>query len=135
MRKAGRSRAISIASIILAAILGLGSRRFAAFLPGPVVAYTGDAMWALAVFLGLGFVFPALSTHWVALLDALISTLVEVSQLYRAPWIDAIRSTSIGHLALGSDFDPKDLVCYAVGIGIGVLIETVKRPERKRSFR
>jgi hypothetical protein len=120
------NRAISIALIILAAILGLGSRRFAPYLPDMVVAYTGDTTWALAVFLGLRLLFPTLSPWSVAWLALLISTLVEFSQLYHAPWIDSIRATRIGHLALGSGFDPDDLACYAAGIGIGVLIETVR---------
>jgi hypothetical protein len=113
--------------LAVAATLGLGSRRFAGYLPGPVVAYTGDTMWALAVFLGLGLVFATLSTWRLAALTVLISTSVELSQLYHAPWIDMIRATTIGHLALGSGFDPKDLACYAAGVGIGVLIETVGR--------
>jgi len=63
MREPRRNRAISIILIILAAILGLGSRRFAPYLPAIIVAYTGDTTWALAVFLGLGLVFPAIATR------------------------------------------------------------------------
>jgi len=126
MQKPRRNRAFSIALITLAAILGFGSRRFAPYLPDIVVAYTGDTTWALAVFLGLGLLFPSLSTWSVAALALLVSNSVEFSQLYHAPWIDSIRDTMIGHLALGSGFDPKDLACYVVGVGIGVLIETVR---------
>jgi hypothetical protein len=120
-----RNPVSSIALIILVAILGLGSRRFAPYLPDVIVAYTGDTMWALAVFLGLGLVFPALATRWVALLALVISCLVELSQLCHARWIDLIRDNAIVHLALGSGFDPKDLACYTVGVGAGVLIETL----------
>jgi len=80
----------------------------------------------MAVFLGLGLLFPTLSTWWVVALALLVSNLVEFSQLCHAPWIDSIRGTMIGQLALGSGFDPKDLACDAVGVGIGVLIETVR---------
>jgi len=51
------------------------------------------------------------------------SVAVELSQLYHAPWIDSIRHTTIGGLILGFDFVWSDLVCYAVGVGIGVVIE------------
>jgi len=40
---------------------------------------------------------------------------VEVSQLYHAPWIDSIRSTTLGGLVLGFGFLWTDLVCYLVG--------------------
>jgi hypothetical protein len=129
-----RGRGITIALIILAATVGLGSRRFAAFLPAVVVAYAGDTMWALAVFLVLGLCFATRSRWWVAALAGLIAAFVEFSQLYHAPWIDAVRGTVVGHLALGSDFDPKDLACYAAGVGIGLLIETLTTA-RPRSVR
>jgi len=125
MQDTRRKRAFSIALVTLAAIVGLGSRRFAAYLPEFVAAYTGDAAWACAVFQGLGAIFPGLSTWRAALLALFVSTAVELGQLYHAPWIDTIRDTTIGHLALGSGFDPRDLACYTVGVGIGVLIETL----------
>ena len=67
--------------------------------------------------------FPALRRCKVATLAAATSLLVEFSQLYHAPWIDSIRGTTLGHLLLGSGFDSIDLICYAAGIGVGVLIE------------
>lgn len=126
MQNLRRNRASSTALLVLTAVLGLGSRHFARYLPDIVVVYTGDTTWALAVFLGIGLLFPRLSTWWIAALALLVSVSVEFSQIYHAPWIDSIRGTMIGHLALGSGFDPKDLACYAMGIGIGVLIETVR---------
>jgi hypothetical protein len=50
------------------------------------------------------------------------SIAIELSQLYHAPWIDSIRHTTLGGLILGFDFVWSDLVCYAVGVGIGVLM-------------
>ena len=44
-------------------------------------------------------------------------------QLYHAPWIDSIRRTTLGGLVLGFDFVWSDLACYAVGVGLGILIE------------
>jgi hypothetical protein len=52
-----------------------------------------------------------------------VSLLVEVGQLYHAPWIDTIRSTPIGGLALGHGFLWSDLACYAGGVVLGILIE------------
>jgi hypothetical protein len=52
-----------------------------------------------------------------------LAFLVEVSQLYHAPWIDGIRNTTLGGLVLGFGFLWSDLVCYLIGIVAGALIE------------
>jgi Protein of unknown function (DUF2809) len=116
--------------IALVACLGIGSRRFAGHLPGFVAAYAGDTLWALAVFLGIGLLLPTASTGRVALLALAFSIVIEVSQLYHARWIDSIRRTTIGGLALGFDFVWSDLACYAVGVGLGILIEWTIRYHR-----
>jgi Protein of unknown function (DUF2809) len=126
LQKPNRNRIVSAALLTLVAILGLGSRRFAANLPQAIAAYTGDTAWALAVFLGLGLLFPRVTTWRIALLTLIISYLVEFSQIYHAIWIDTIRDHPLGHLALGSGFDRKDLVCYAAGVGIAVLIDQLR---------
>jgi Protein of unknown function (DUF2809) len=92
-------------------------------LPQSLSNYGGDALWALMVFLGFGFLFPRASTVAVALLALAFSWGVEFSQLYRAPWIDAIRATVPGKLVLGNTFNGPDLLAYALGIGLGALVE------------
>jgi hypothetical protein len=59
----------------------------------------------------------------VALLALGVAWGVEFSQLYHAPWIDAIRATLPGKLVLGNTFNWPDLPAYAVGIVIGALAE------------
>jgi hypothetical protein len=83
----------------------------------------GDALWALMVFVGFGFLLPRASTLMVALLALTFSWGVEFSQLYHTPWIDAVRSTLPGRLVLGNTFNWPDLPAYALGIGMGVLAE------------
>jgi hypothetical protein len=106
-----------------AVVLGLGSRRHASRLPGFVAAYAGDTLWAFVAYLVIGLVLPGVSTWRVALMAMSFSAVVEVSQLYHAPWIDSIRRTTLGGLALGYGFLWSDLACYAVGVGLGVVIE------------
>ena len=48
---------------------------------------------------------------------------IEVSQLYHAPWLDRIRYTSLGGLVLGYGFLWSDIICYTVGLAIGVVAE------------
>jgi Protein of unknown function (DUF2809) len=83
----------------------------------------GDALWALVVFVGFGFLFPRASTLTVALLALTFAWSVEFSQLYHAPWIDAIRATIPGKLVLGNTFNWPDLPAYVVGIVLGALAE------------
>jgi hypothetical protein len=123
--KLRRSSPFRLAVIALAACLGVGSRRFASLLPGLVAAYAGDTLWALAAFLGFGLLRPRSSTWRIALLALGFSVVIEVSQLYHAPWIDSIRRTTLGGLALGYGFVWSDLACYAVGVGLGVVIEMI----------
>ncbi len=122
------SRSNPLAWLVLIAItvaLGLGSRRLGSHLPGFVAAYAGDTLWATAAFLGIGLLLPKAPTWRVAALALLVSLLVEVSQLSKAPWLVTIRSTTLGGLALGHGFLWSDLACYAVGVGLGLLIERV----------
>jgi len=83
----------------------------------------GDALWALMVFAGFGFLLPRASTLSVALLALTFSWGVEFSQLYHAPWIDSVRATIPGKLVLGNTFNWPDLPAYAVGVVLGVLAE------------
>ena len=125
MKSRRRNWLIQITLVALAVIFGLGSRRCAHALPGFISAYAGDTLWALAVFFGIGLVLPRASTGTIAPLAIAFSVAVELSQLYHAPWIDAIRHTKIGGLFLGFDFVWSDLVCYGIGVALGVSLELV----------
>jgi hypothetical protein len=103
--------------------LGLGSRRYGSYLPVFVGEYAGDTLWALMVFLALGCVAPRARTSHRAGIALLVSYSVEISQLYHAPWIDALRHTTLGGLVLGFGFLWSDVGCYAVGVSLGAGIE------------
>ncbi|GAB4025488.1 hypothetical protein GCM10028809_06560 [Spirosoma gilvum] len=90
--------------------------------------YVGDALWALMVFLGFGILFRHWSTGRLALVAFFFSAGIEFSQLYHAPWIDHLRATRLGGLVLGFTFIWSDLICYAVGIGVGALAEHLLLP-------
>jgi len=92
-------------------------------LPPVLSEYGGDALWALMVFVGIGFLLPRASTVTAVLLALTFSWGVEFSQLYHAPWIDAIRATIPGRLVLGSTFNWPDLPAYVLGIATGAWAE------------
>ena len=115
-------------------LLGLISRSDAASaLPGFIGAYAGDTLWALTLFLMLGTILPEARTGVLAVATIVVSFGVELSQLYQAPWINAIRETKLGALALGAGFKWSDLICYTVGCALGAVPEFViaRRPPTK----
>jgi hypothetical protein len=104
-------------------VLGLGSRRFRAYLPAFVAEYAGDTLWALMVFLGISALAPHARMSRRAAIALATAYLVEVSQLYHAPWINSLRHTPLGGLVLGFGFLWSDLACYTAGIALGVVLE------------
>jgi len=113
-------------SYVIAILLVLGAGFFwreSGGISGPASKYGPDALWALLVFLGFRIVSPR-SPVWTAGIGAvLFSFAVETSQLYHAPWIDAIRRTRLGALTLGSVFNWPDFPAYVLGITAGVIAE------------
>lgn len=118
-----RNRIIYSIFILSVIILGLGSRHFSDFLPKWVHLYLGDILWALMIFFIFGFLFNRKDIFWIAMAALLFSFSIEISQLYQAQWINAIRNTTIGRLVLGYGFLWSDLLAYIVGIVIGILLE------------
>jgi hypothetical protein len=57
---------------------------------------------------------------------------VELSQRFHVPWLDAIRSTSLGALLLGQGFLWSDVACYAAGVALAMALDLLML---KRSVR
>ncbi|WP_106141029.1 DUF2809 domain-containing protein [Spirosoma oryzae] len=108
--------------LLSALLLGLASRRFLGDITF-VKLYVGDSLWALMVFFGFAVLFPRWPTRTTAVVALLFCFGIEFSQVYHAPWIDAIRATTLGGLVLGFSFVWSDLLCYSVGIAVGVFID------------
>lgn len=123
MRRSRLAYAGLVAAVIAAGLISRSSR--ASVLPDFVTFYGGDTLWALMVFLILGFLFPAARTVVLAGMALGISFAVEFSQLCEADWLNRIRATRAGALVLGKGWVATDLLCYVVGVGIGVAGEAV----------
>lgn len=104
-------------------LLGMASRRYPSLFPAVLGKYPGDALWALMVFIGVAFIRPRAGTMQLSAWAFAISCADEFSQLYQAPWINAVRHTTIGHLVLGSRFSWIDMVAYAVGVLMGAILD------------
>lgn len=100
---------------LLLPVLGLGSRSGWEPLPSFVAAYAGDTLWTMLVYVSLILLWPRLPLGRALGLALGFSFLIELSQLYRAPWIDAVRANRLAALVLGQGFLASDLACYTVG--------------------
>lgn len=120
-----RIRLTYITTAILVIVAGLASRKYPNLLPPFMAEYAGDTLWALMLFLLISTVFVGTSLTVRTATALVIAFLVELSQLYHAPWIDSIRQTRLGGYALGHGFLWTDLICYTVGIASGACTEGV----------
>ncbi len=132
-RRIIRNRWVYLGLIILTIIVGLYSRTADMVGPQFLIEYSGDVLWALVVFWTLGFILNRKRSLVLGFSALLFSLIIELSQIYHAPWIDLIRSNKFGGMVLGFGFKFSDLVSYFVGVMIGVSLEYVFRDYLKHS--
>ena len=96
-----------------------------AILPPASVArdVAGNALWAAMMLWWVSALAPDARLLVRGAVALGISFAVELSQLYHTPALDALRSTTGGHLVLGSGFDPRDFVAYGLGVVVAALLE------------
>jgi len=122
-----RVRGTYVAAALTTIVLGLMVQVRGAVL-GPVARdVAGDALWAAMMVWWIGALTPNVKLAVRAVAAYAICASVEASQLHHAPTLDAIRAMPLGHLVLGSGFDPWDLATYALGVAGAVLVETAVR--------
>ncbi len=131
-------RRIFCGACCLAALaLGLASRRHPSLL-GPLFGkYPGDALWAMMVFFGIGFMRPMSSVLRLAAAAAVFCLGIELLKLCSAPWLVHARGTRFGYLVFGHVFSLANLAAYAVGIALGVCLAfaCLKRSGGRESIR
>ena len=118
-----RSRAFYIALAVGTIVVGLAVHLHGAALSPVARDVLGDALWAAMVYWWIGAAVPTVRLSRRAMVALAVCFAVELSQLYHAPGIDALRETTLGHLVLGSGFDPRDFASYAAGVLAAALVE------------
>jgi hypothetical protein len=108
--------------------LGLLSRRYP--MPGILAEYTGDALYAVAVFMALALLFAGARSRSLAVSALVLSALVECAQLIKFPWLNDLRSTSVGRAVLGSGFKWSDMVAYSIGAMVAAVVDFGLRQRR-----
>lgn len=119
--KPARNRIVYLILIIATILIGLISRT--SITPDFIYPYIGDFLYALMIFFIVGFIFNKGRSLQNAFISLLICYLIEISQLYQADWINAIRSYRLGALILGHGFLWSDLISYALACLTGYALE------------
>lgn len=112
-----RSRVRLFFWLVVLIAFGLGSRRLAG-LPSWITLYAGDVAWGALFFVLFCALRPTLSTARAWLAAVLTTELIELSELWHTPWLDALRATRGGGLLLGHLFLWSDVVCVALGASL-----------------
>ncbi len=123
MASARRPVALYAALLSATILLGLATRSWPTAFPAPIAEYGGDVLWAAMVVWILALLRPSATSRLLGLLAFGFATTIELSQLYQAPWINAIRGTRFGALALGQGFLWSDILCYALGVTLAVIVD------------
>ncbi|TKK68883.1 DUF2809 domain-containing protein [Ilyomonas limi] len=108
--------------IIITIPSGLATRCQQQYLPPLIDKYGGDVLAATCIFFGCRLLCIKWTLPKVACLSYLVSVLIEIQQLYQAPWAVQFRNITLVGILLGHGFLWSDMVCYAVGTLIGWLI-------------
>lgn len=103
--------------------MGLPTRLVPEALPPFIVSHVGDALWAMAIFIGLGWWMRSAPTRRLVLIALAITWGIEFSQFIQTDWLNALRQIKLVALVLGFTFLPSDLVMYTVGILVGAGVE------------
>jgi hypothetical protein len=120
-----RRRAWYLFAVVITIFVGLASRHFSQVFPAFVGKYPGDVLWSLMVFFGLGTIFPTASSVLLSVGALGFSYGIEVLKLCDAPWLANGRHTTLGHLVFGSVFSWQNLVAYAIGVIVGLIIDVL----------
>jgi hypothetical protein len=119
-----KSRLKYLICAILIMAIGLASRYFST--PDSFIyMHVGDVLWAMMIYFGFRFLNPRQvykTSAWIAITFCF---LIEISQLYQAEWLNAIRRTTLGGLILGFGFLWSDLVGYCVGVFLASLFDSL----------
>lgn len=120
--------------LIIAVLLiptGLYLRHRTDWFPDVINLYLGDVLYATLFFYLLSIAFPKKSALWRALW-ALACYVIELLQLYKAPWIEVIRNNKLGGLILGHEFLWSDLLAYFIGVSLGYVADVLWRMPRQK---
>lgn len=126
-----KSRIIFACAIVFLCVTALYVRKISGTNPNFFTVYYPDTAWTMAVYCGFGLLFDrGVKLNFPAAL--VFSYLIEISQLFSTPFLNAARANVIGGLILGYGFLWSDIICYTVGALICLSLELIVRKNSKK---
>jgi len=102
--------------------LALATRQHREWFHPLIAKYGGDVIWAGAFLFLLRMIFINTALWTLAVWCYVLGVLDEVTQLIHTAFTDKIRSTTIGRLMFGTGFLWSDILCYAIGTILALLL-------------
>lgn len=101
-------------------VIGLGilSRNI-----GGIPLFLGDIFYAVMIYFGFRMIFTDFNNQKKILWPLLFCYLIELQQLCRSSWLLEIRSSTLGHYALGQGFLWSDIVFYTIGVFLAFWVD------------
>ena len=113
--------ALALGTIVVGLLVHLGGGSL-----GPAARdILGDALWAAMIVWWIGAIAPSAKPWTRYGVAYAICVCVELSQAYHTPALDALRANRLGQLVLGSGYDPRDLLAYALGVGAAAVLDSM----------
>ncbi|MCU6712110.1 DUF2809 domain-containing protein [Paenibacillus sp. J5C_2022] len=122
-----KARLVYAGAVGLMVVAGLGTRAWSTYLPDFIANHFGDALWAAMVYFGFRVIGIHKRKEWSLFGGALFCAVIELSQLYQADWINAVRGTALGGLVLGHGFLFVDLIRYGIGLVSAYVLDKLLR--------
>lgn len=122
-----RNTFIYVILVLVSLILGvLTTKLTTPFTKIPIIAnYATQGLWAAVIYWTFCLIMVNHRAGRVVLFALLFCYLMEVSQLYHAPWIDTMRTSELGGFFLGNKFSWDDIICGTVSIYICFSFEKI----------
>jgi hypothetical protein len=105
----------SILTIGIIAI-ALFFRKTWTYLPNFINIWIGDYLWAIMLYCATMVIFLNFNKKKTSIALIVFCWLIESSQLWHTPWLDAFRNTTFGGLLLGHGFLWSDIMAYTAGV-------------------
>ncbi len=110
---------------LVASLVALGLAFLSKYYSGPYqqfsVAYLGDVFIVICLFFWLALVVPRFSTLAKFIIIAAVACSVELLQL--SGWPARLNLPEPFVFILGTSFDPKDFLFYAIGLSLAVAMD------------
>ena len=122
MKNITRFRIITGLFISLITLAGFGAKYYSGplslWMNNSVAGLFYEIFWCLVIV----FIWPSLKPAKIALWVFLITSMLEVLQLWHPDFLQKIRGTFLGAALLGNSFNPSDFIYYAIGCLASVIL-------------